>query len=237
MDELMGLGANLDSIVVEDPRGEYELAIQGVAVGGAVMEMGLLRLWRLKVTDRWVHILDDDGQPMYTSWNDVVMSFCERSGVSRSKVYSRMRVYSTLHHLGYTLPEMKDLMSRSPYKVTAILGKLVKWDSRADKPAEMLAEPEEIREIVESSDAYGSVEDVANHVSVDVLGKPKISMAVTENMEDLVLDVELNGELFSLVYTLDRSMSSLPDDIGEVMNGFRSKYRVKVVDPQEVSGW
>jgi hypothetical protein len=99
-------------------------------------EVSLFRVWRLWVDGRYRMVVENDVYtdrliPRFPKFNDLTKFLTEVIDVSRSKLYSRLRAYSLLDHLGYNEPEMVAMMSKRPSLYTAALNHIFVWDQSA----------------------------------------------------------------------------------------------------------
>lgn len=112
----------LDSIV-----GEFK-------VGYALREAALFRIWRLWVSEDYREIMSDDPSlqeqyPLFHTFAALVEFVAGEIGVSRSKVYSRMKLYSVMDWLGFSNPQSVVMLADKPSVVEKIINLLYVWDN------------------------------------------------------------------------------------------------------------
>lgn len=115
-------GEELNSIV-----GEYK-------IGYAMREAAMFRIWRMWANDSYKEILSNDPAadqqyPLFPAFASLVDFVAAEIGVSRSKVYSRMKLYSILTWLGFSEPQSVVLLADKPSVVEKIINLLYVWDN------------------------------------------------------------------------------------------------------------
>lgn len=103
-------------------------------VGYALREAALFRIWRLWVSEDYREIMSNDPSlqeqyPLFHTFAMLVEFVAGEIGVSRSKVYSRMKLYSVLDWLGFSNPQSVIMLADKPSVVEKIINLLYVWDN------------------------------------------------------------------------------------------------------------
>ena len=75
---------------------EYIAIRDEMAMGSILRESALFRVWRIKFTAAYEGTEETVFAPRCATWNDFVKNVAEYAGVSRSTLYSRIRLYELL---------------------------------------------------------------------------------------------------------------------------------------------
>ncbi len=156
----------------------------------------------------------------------------EYAGVSRSTLYSRIRLYDQLQWLGYDLESMYSIVVKKSYLAGKVLDMILQWPKDMMTPVEFKtdyfgdADPEdtkeEIQTLLEECLAHDSEAGAIENVKTDVLGKPTVNAFF--GPETFVVIYEGDGETGIIHYEKVERSSAVPDwAFGEL----ELKYKLK----------
>lgn len=199
-----------------EPKEEVNSIVKEYMLGHALREVSLFRVWRLWRDDEYSSILSDDpsalpGQPQFAAFNDFLKFLTQNLDVSRSKVYSRLKTYSLLTHLGYSEKEMVGMMATKPGLYEKVINAIFLWDQESRAATGMKTDAfgsspygqetiDNVRDFISELEAHNSVGDAISRLMHDVLGKPKISLrvvggAIVVDYTTTIIDGETMEEL------------------------------------------
>lgn len=177
------------------PREEVNSIIQEYKLGHALREVALFRVWRMWRDNSYLNIYAESpdalpGQPEFPTFTDFLKFITVHLDVSRAKVYTRLKVYSLLEHLGYSEHDMVRMMATKPGLYEKVLTSVFLWDQESRTPTGMKVDAfgnnpydettkENVRDFIGELEASDSVGDAVSRLLHDVLGKPKITLRVT----------------------------------------------------------
>lgn len=178
--------------VYEDIVDEINKIVTDLALGEALRERALFRLWRVHRDQSYTQIVADEQDsmlPKYPTWTAFMADFCESAGISRASVYSRIKTYYQLEWVGYTELEMLQMMTRKPGLYERVLGRLLSWDSARNEPTDLKTDRlgefddmddarEPIMELLEDLDGHERINDALSYVDNTILGRPHVHMSV-----------------------------------------------------------
>lgn len=118
------------------PTDELRSIVGEYKIGYAMREAAMFRVWRMWVHDTYMEILSDNPNireqyPLFRSFADFVEHIASEIGVSRSKIYGRMKLYSVMIWLGFSEPQSVVLLADKPNVVSRIINALYVWDNAA----------------------------------------------------------------------------------------------------------
>lgn len=166
------------------PNQEYERIITDFKVSDVLKEIGRYRIWRLHKTGSWRQIVDNNGNALYNSWEEIVNDLAQTLDCGRQQIYDRVRVYEQLHWLGYTDQESIQMVADHPYLYTRTLDMVVDWNQREEQPRRILipqmanATEEQakthLRELLTDVKTFDTQKDALKFVSESVLAEPQV---------------------------------------------------------------
>ena len=170
-----------------DPASELE-QIKNEYLGGNYMrESALFRLWRMWANKDYLRLtIPGTDEPIYPTWDDFVRSELYDIGVSRSTVYSRIRLYSVLQWLGYSDGYMLEMVRFRPHLLDKAINKMLSWDTRNGVPREVklpdFDDPEEaapfMRDVVDDVYTSDMAAEIIKSLDQDINGRPEVKITV-----------------------------------------------------------
>jgi hypothetical protein len=189
-------------------------------------------VWRIKYTAAYEGTEETVFAPRCTTWNDFVKNVAEYAGVSRSTLYSRIRLYDQLQWLGYDLESMYSIVVKKSYLAGRVLDMILNWpkdvmdgvsfktDYFGDSDPEDVKE--EIQTLLEECLSHDSVAGAIENVKTDVLGKPVVNAFFGPGT--FVLAYEGDGETDIVHYEIVEKTSPIPEWVWvEVENRYKLK--------------
>lgn len=167
---------------------EYHAIREETIMGNVLRESALFRIWRIKAFRTYELIDTDEEQyaPRFASWAEFAKHVAEHAGVSRSTVYSRLRLYDQLAWLGYDMREAYAIVIRRSYLAGKVLDTIIDWSRDYDESTfktdffgdDILPvdAKEETRGVLEECLAHDSVSGALRNLESEVLGKPVVDM-------------------------------------------------------------
>lgn len=124
-----GLGVDIEIPSPLPPADELNSIVAEYKIGYAMREAAVYRVWRMLRDNAYQDIYTNDPSldvqhRLFGSFSDFAEYVCGEIGVSRSKLYSRMKVYSILSWLGISDPQAVAMLADKPNVVERILNAL-----------------------------------------------------------------------------------------------------------------
>lgn len=129
-----GAGITIEIPAPLEPTEELQSIVGEYKIGYAMREAAMFRVWRMWVRNSFMEIMSEDPSaqqqyPMFRSFAEFVEYVSSEIGVSRSKVYGRMKLYSIMSWLGFSEPQSVVLLADKPNVVSRIINALYLWDN------------------------------------------------------------------------------------------------------------
>lgn len=213
---------------------EYHAIREETSMGTLLRESALFRIWRIKAYKIYEMGSSDEEQyaPRFVTWNDFAKHVSEHAGVSRSTVYSRLRLYDQLAWLGYDMLEAYAIVVHKSYLAGKVLDTIIDWSREYDESTfktdffgddlRPIDAKEEIKDVLEECLAHDSVSGALRNLDSEVLGKPVVDMYYMNG----AIVVAYEGDLGVDVMRFE------PSDVREtvpdwVLQELESKYKVR----------
>jgi len=234
---------SVDVPTLLSPQEEVQSIVDNYSLGIALREVGLYRIWRIWKDNIHLEILSDDpnasaNQPMFPTWSEFVKFLTMSMDVSRSKIYSRLKVYSLLSFLDYSDSRMINMMSNKPGLYERVVNVIFIWDQDARIPTGLKTDKfgddvndEEtkanIRSFIDSLDGMASISDAIDHLMHDIMHQPVVRLKMIDDIFavyysatyfDEDTETEVTGDSGEIYF---ESESIIPD---WVMDELRRKY-------------
>lgn len=221
--------------------GRYEEEIEQMEreshLGSRLKELSLYRVWRIKDSGLYKEEIsygDGGAAPRFAMWSDFVKNIGDVIGVSRSTVFSRVRLYDQLAWLEYTEKEAFAIVMYRSYLAGKVLSLILEWPRhggdisfKTDYFGEG-ADPEdykqEIRELLEECMLNDSVSGAIRNVESDILGVPEVDVYYRDGCMIVAYDDKEYADV--VVYEpVDRASGVIPNWVLDVMS---TKYKIGV---------
>lgn len=226
-------GVQLPALLEYDD--EFYAIREETALGTLLRESALFRMWRIKAT-RLYEVPDEDGEqyaPRFSTWGEFVKSIAEYAGVSRSTIFSRVRLYDQLTWLGYDLETAYSIVVKKSYLAGKVLDMIIEWDNKNHDESQFKTDyfgdgvvpvdaKEDVMELLEECLAHDSVSGAIDNVKSEILGKPIVDMYYMDGSVVVAYDGELGMDVIRFVPEGNREV--VPD---WVLNELESKYKLR----------
>jgi hypothetical protein len=213
---------------------EYHAIREETNLGTMLRESALFRIWRIKSFS--MYEITDDGEeqyaPRFRTWPDFVKTVAENAGVSRSTVYSRIRVYDQLAWLGYDLLEAYAIVVHKSYLSGKVLDTIIDWARNFDESTfktdyfgvdvDPVDYKEEIKDLLEECLAHDSVSGALKNLDSEVLGKPIVDMYYMNGA--MVVAYEGEDGVDVVRFETSNNREVVPDWVLEIL---ADKYKVR----------
>lgn len=216
---------------------EIEQVISEYSAGNYMRERALFRVWRIWRSGRYLDITYPGSyEPMYPRWGDFVADVLDSIGISRSTLYSRLRVYSELEWLGYTQEEMLGMMVARPSVIDRAINKLVSWSAKEQDVVRLKMDGDYESPVDARDDVRMLVDEVFAHENPTqalgalerYVGDQLLVRAVLRGSELVLVVTDKGGDFVTpdVEYALC-DLSHIPQ---EVLDVFVERYRIKRED-------
>lgn len=186
MSNIQAISTNVVPAEEQDANKEFDHIIADYKISNILKEISRYRIWRLRKNDRWKGIEDDYGDPMYETWEDVVISLSEHLDCGRQQIYDRVRIYEQLFWLGYTAEESIKMVADKPYLYARTLDMTLDWNQREEQPrvvkipslssASEDEVKEGLRDLLDNVETFDRQKDALRYVSESVLAEPQVDL-------------------------------------------------------------
>lgn len=186
MNNIVGSYLNIVPKEETDANLEFDKIVSDSRISDVLKEVSRFRIWRMHKTGSWRSIVDDNGNPMYEIWEDVVTKLSEILDCGRQQIYDRVRIYEQLNWLGYTDQESIQMIADRPYLYTRTLDMVVDWNQREEKPRSILIPElanasedkakEHLRSLLDDVDAFDTQKEALRFVSETVMSEPQVDL-------------------------------------------------------------
>lgn len=218
--------------------------VRGLAIGGAIRETAMFRIWRMWRDKSYLDIMSDNPETpdrmMFPTFTEFIQVLCEQLEVSRSKIYNRIRAYTQLDYLGFGDDSKLLLMSTRPGLYEKALNLIFVWDQDTQEPTayktdafgDIMDEDSLVRvkRFIEELSDHESVQDALSYLKHDIMGRPEITLIFDKGAQNFKIEytsmvLSEDGDESTSYYNTWEPGSELPDWVVSEIN---KRYHVKV---------